>query len=219
MLVLRAVLRSLALSSLLGALSGCADRGPTAPGGAPRPFFPLAVGNSWTYLDSLTTASGTTVRTVTVSVASLRFEQGVLWYALDHSFNPSIAASEFTAQNDSVFSLQLADAPGGPAPIRSLEYIPPPSTDTSFYHSLFDGDALVRKSATRLDGTHTVPAGKFTGCATYAYRIPPERYREVLMPGVGMLSLEIAADSSLFGPAWRFRRELVSYRLGGLPMP
>ena len=179
-----------------------------------RQIIPLAVGNHWTYLDSLLTTSGIFINTYTVSVDSLRIEGGTRWWKLRNTFNPSIAATEFTVRNDSVFSLQHTQSVAGLVPILSLEYLRPMEAETSSYHALFDGDVLISKSVTRLIQPYPVGAGTFAGCLLYAYRIYPELYQEVLKPGIGILSCEIRADSSgLFGTAWQRKIKLVSYAL------
>lgn len=192
----------------------CKDQGPTEHTESPRQIIPLAVGNHWTYVDSIFTTSGIFINTYTVSVDSVRIEGGARWWKLRNTFNPSIAANEFTVRNDSVFSRQHTRSLTGLVPILSLEYIRPLDRETSSYHALFDGDVMITKSVTRLIQAYSVAAGTYTGCLLYTYPISPERYQEVLMPGVGILSCEIRADSSgLFGPAWQRKIKLVSYAL------
>jgi hypothetical protein len=205
----------LALGACLACLLGCGNDDPVVPPGTPPPLLPLAVGNRWLYVDSMITSAGTATHADTVVVLGLRSAGATTWYELRSSFNPSIAASEFATSNDSIFSLQYTEAPGGMAPVISLEYLPPPAAGSLVYTSVFDGDALFQKSVAALHETVTVPAGSFADCAVYEYQIYPEHYREIVKPGLGVLSWELRADASVYGPAWRRTRTLTGYRVAG----
>ena len=203
---------ALAFAVQLATLAGCGDDDPTQPPVTPSRLVPLGLGNYWTYVDSLVTSTGTYVDIDTVLVVAMRAEGAHTWFELQSTFSPSIGASEFMTRSDSVFSLQPTEAPGGQvAKVVSLEYIRAQDTDTSTYNSVFGGDVLLVKSVTALNQTHTVPAGSFTDCAAYDYEIFPEHYREVLKPGVGILSWDVRADSSVYGPAWSRTRVLLGY--------
>jgi hypothetical protein len=193
----------------------CQQESPTAV--VPTPslgLFPFALGNKWKYVDSVFTASETFVDSFVVSVESTRSESGTTWCKLSHPFNPSIAATEFTIRNDSLFSLQYSESPHGIVTLSSLEYIPPLNTDTAHYQSHFDADVVITKSVARTHDSIFVPAGTFAGCAVYWYDIYPEHYREVLKPTVGILTCDIRADSThLYGSARRRHIQLISYEV------
>jgi hypothetical protein len=199
-------------------LHSCKDRGATDPFEGPPPdlrsaILPLQIGNSWVYLDSLITPSETSIVTYTVSVHSARMEAGRYWWRLYNRFNPSIDAREFMAGGDSIYSLQYREAPTGLVGVVSLEYVLPGPADTLSFQSLYSGDAIIRKRATRVAQEVHVPAGSFLGGVLYTYDINPEHYREVVVPGVGVLSCEIRADSSAFGPPWQRSIRLTAYEL------
>lgn len=200
------------------AMVSCDDRDTLQPATGQPPdlrfgILPLVIGNRWVYQDSLITSSSTRAITYAVSVLSVRCEGDKYWWTLQNRFNPSIDAREFMASNDSVFSLQHTDSPGGLAPVVSLEYIHPSEADTISYRSVFFGDAGVTKTVTLLHQEYSGPAGRFTGCLLYTYDINPEHYREILAPDVGVLSCEIQCDSTFMGPAWRRSITLAAYEL------
>jgi hypothetical protein len=174
----------------------------------------FALGNRWIYVDTIISSSGTVVNLDTVSVIGLRTEGSKSWWRLQNTFNPSIAATQFLLSNDSVFSLQQTETPSGPGSIVSLEYISSPTSDTSFYHSIFDADVLILKAVTRLNAQFLTPAGSFDNCAVFMYEIYPEHYREIESPGIGILSCEVHKDSTeRYGPGAHRKLTLVSYTL------
>ena len=199
--------------TVVSAVPGCNESITTKQIENPGQFFRFAVGNRWTYVDSVISEGGISVDTFTVAVESVRTEGGTNWWTLRNRFNPSIAASEFMIKNDSVYSLQYTESSHGLAPIVSLEYIRPQPSDTSIYTSLFDGDVTLIKSATLLHHPYSVPAGTFSGCASYKYQIYPEHYHEILAPGVGILSCEILVEPSFDGAGWRRAMKLLDYKL------
>jgi len=60
---------------------------------------------------------------------------------------------------------------------------------------------------------YSVSAGTFKGCIDYTFDINPEHYQEIIVPGIGVLSCEIRADSSSSGPGWHRKRVLAGYQL------
>ncbi len=192
----------------------CSDG--TSPGtvAASSSLIPLAVGNVWTYADTVVRSTGTSVDTFQVTITGVRADSSGIWWKIDRPFNMSIAAEEFMTRDDSVFSLQTTETSHGPGAVVSLEYINPHNgSDTSRYHSVFDGDVLVEKSVCRLGGECAVPAGTFTDCAVFTYSIFPEHYREIVKRGVGVVSLEIQADAFSGGAAWHRTIVLLNYQI------
>jgi hypothetical protein len=212
--------RTMLHASLVLALAAltCKNADTVAPGEGVPPdlrftILPFVLGNQWVYRDSLNTGAAVRVISYTVSVTSFRFDQGNYWWKLQNTFNPSIDSREFAARGDSIFSLQYTEAPGGLAPVLSLEYLRPPPTGTLSFQSILSGDALLRKSVSVLNQPHSVPAGAFSGCLIFAYDIGPEQYREIVAPAVGVLECDIEADSSALGPAWHREIKLIEFEL------
>ena len=185
------------------------------PSRSSQSLIPFALGNRWTYSDSLVSDQGLWVRTFEVSVIDSRIIEARTWWRLQNAFNPSIAATEFAEVDDSTFSLQYTESPDGLKSIYSLEYILPSSTDSCNYYSLFYGDALIAKTALRLTKPYSVLAGTYSDCVLYTYKIFPEHYREILKPGIGILRCEIRADSSVWGAGWHRMITLLDYSIGG----
>src|SRR5258708_8327073 len=89
-------------------------------------FFPLAIANSWTYIDSLFTAADTTNTSYTISIVSVRTDTvGTWWKFKTNSASAGSFHSDLMERNDSVYSLQH----NFEFPVSSLEYIPPQSAD------------------------------------------------------------------------------------------
>lgn len=179
-------------------IGGCEiDNTPVNPPSEPTEFryalLPLAVGNEWTYTDSLFTSDSVSVETHTLTVSSYRFENGKVWWQIqDRRHGHTTNLVEVTARNDSIFSLQY----NFQYPVSSLDYIPPSPTDTLRFSSLVGGDVIVQKSVW-LNGEYVVPAGSFDSCAVFFSRITPGGYTEVLKPKVGIVQKEIHYSSSL----------------------
>ncbi len=177
-------------------------------------IIPFTVGNQWVYADSVFTQAGNFVGTYAATITNSIDTLGRSWWQVDNVFNPSIASNLFAVKGDSILSLQATESVHGMAPIVSLEYVRPTSDDTIRYEALYDGDAFVAKVASRLTQPYTVAAGVFDNCILFTYNISREHYREIVSPGIGMIALEIQADSiSRFSPAWQRRIELVDYRI------
>ncbi len=176
-------------------------------------LIPLALGNRWTYVDSVNTGDLIQVDTVTAVVESVRTLGGYTWWQLRSVFNPSIGSREFSVRNDSVFSLQYTKSPAGLAGRPSLEYVKPASSDTATFTSHFGGDVTITKSAKLLRQVYASRAGVFLGAITFDYLIYPERYHEVLVPGLGVISCEIVSPPSVYGPGWSRSIQLLAYQL------
>ena len=174
-----------------------------------NPPIPLALGNRWTYVDSLYANSGLVVDTISVLILSSRRDNVGLWWKISQPFNPSIAAVEFMASQDSIFSLQYAESPsGGLTSIRSLEYLSPLGSGPIAYDAILDGDVVIRKSILRSTNTLSTKAGMFSTSLRVNYNIGGEEYKESVVPGVGMVDLEIVNNSTIPAYQWWTRRRI-----------
>jgi hypothetical protein len=199
---------SIFLTCLLLVAGGCKDTGtsittPAEPTEFRQALIPLAVGNQWTYVDSLFTGSTVSVDTYTVLVSSFRFESGKVWWQLqERRPSSTINLVEIAARNDSIFSLQY----NFQFPVSSLDYIPPPATDTLRFYSLLGGDVVLQKSVW-LNGVYAVPAGSFDSCAVFFSLATPGGFVEVLKAKIGIVQKEIHYERS-----WR-KVSLIHYEL------
>lgn len=167
-------------------------------------FIPLAVGNKWTYRDSLFSGDSISTETYTIRVSSFRYDNGKVWWQLQQQWPTStMNLMEVTARNDSIFSLQY----NFDHPVSSLDYLPPPATDTLRFFSLSGGDVVIEKSVW-LAGEFIVPVGSFDSCAIFFSRITPDGFTEVLKPRIGIIQKEIQYTSSL-----RRKVVLIDYEL------
>jgi len=202
----RLLLSSVVISVVVG---GCKTRStsvtiPPEPTEYRQALIPLAVGNEWTYTDSLFSSDSVSVETYTLAVSGFRFENDKVWWQLqERRPSSTIDLVEISARNDSIFSLQY----NFHIPVSSLDYIPPPATDTLHFTSLLGGDVLLQK-AVWLNGPYYVPAGIFDSCAVYFSRPTPAGMTEVLKPRVGILQKEIQYESS-----WRRKVALISFTI------
>ena len=177
-------------------------------------IIPFAIGNKWTYVDSLYTDSGIIVDTFVTEISYMRKENSLTWWEFSHWFNPSIYAREFTVTNDSIFSLQYNEGPHGIVSIKSLEYLYPINADTTFYRSLYDGDVVINK-ATLYSSTIVTPAYVFSESILIFYEVAEEFFREIVVPGIGMVDLTIENHSTISIYRWWTRRRilLLNYNL------
>ena len=149
-------------------------------------FFPLAVGNTWNYTDSLFLGDSVSVETYTLSVSSFRKENEKVWWQLEKRYALWTQHIEFTERNDSLFILESNFG----NPVSSLEYIPPSVSDTLVFFSLFGGDVVLQKFVWQ-NGPYIVPAGTFDSCAVFFSRVTPDGLTEVLKPKVGIIQKDI----------------------------
>ena len=149
----------------------------------PYSLIPLAVGNSWTYIDSLLSDSASSAETYTIAIESARVDSDRVWWQFRDSRIPTYYIMELTVRNDSIFSLQYNED----VPVVSLEYIPPPDVDTLHFFSLFGGDVTQEKAVYRLAGDCAVPAGTFDSCVVYYWVDSALDFTEILKPSIGLI--------------------------------
>lgn len=207
---------SKSVAALFFALSAysCTVDSTVSPPSDSEQMIPLRVGNQWTYADSILTSSGNFAGSYTVTVTDRIDTLGRSWWQIDNIFNPSIASNYFTLNGNSIFSLQATKSVIGMAPILSLEYVRPTGDDTIRYQALYDGDAFITKVATRLAHQYSATAGVFDNCIVFTYDITREHYQEIVSPGIGMIALEVQADSILrVSPAWQRSIRLIDHQV------
>jgi hypothetical protein len=192
----------------LFAFQSCKDSS-VNPSESKSPIIPFVLGNKWTYVDSLYTDSGIIVDTIVVTIDSMRYENSFTLWRFSHWFNPSIYAREFAVRNDSVFSLQYADGAHGLVPVRALEYLYPNGTDTAFYYSLYDGDVSIYKATVNSTAVIVIPANVFSQSIIVVYEVARELHREIVVPGIGMVDLDISNRSSISINKWWTRRRIL----------
>ncbi len=182
-----------ALVFLVLAFAGCKDEA-TSPDSRPEPvefrnaLLPFALGNQWTYVDSLFTESSVSVETYSVAVIDFRIEGDNVWWQIQDSRTPG-STIEYAVRNDSVLNLQY----NFQHPVESLEYIPAPAADTVYFSSLVGGDVMVSKYACQASFPVTVPAGTFTGCASTGIQ---GGYLEILKPQLGIIQKEVQYEGA-----------------------
>jgi hypothetical protein len=178
-------------------IGGCKENGasvttPPEPMEFRQALIPLAVGNEWTYVDSLFSGETVSVETYTVLVSSFRYDNARAWWQLqERRASSTINLMEIAARNDSIFSLQY----NFQSPVSSLDYIPPSPTDTLHFYSLVGGDVIVTKTVW-LNGTYSVPAGVFDSCAVFVSLVTPGGFTEILKPRIGIIQREIQYERS-----------------------
>lgn len=197
----------LVLATVLIMGGGCVDNEPEGrcpeatcgPYESRDAFFPLAVGNSWTFTDSLITDSGGSVESFTVAItgrdSGTLYSHGGpegLWWDAEMTW-PSAGARDYEwlssgywRQGDSVYARQ----PGFEGFVTALAYLVPSAADTVTWSSTYGGDVGIEISAVRLQESVTVAAGTFAPCIAYEYHAM-ELHRAVLCEGTGWVSFDV----------------------------
>lgn len=131
-------------------------------------LLPLAIGNSWHYVDTLDSYP----YQYTDSVTRFRKDGDLYWWSI------GFGGQEFAVRNDTIV---YAPSIGETLPY----YIPnPPPGDTVHLHWGYELDVRVYS----LPGIVVVPAGSFENCAAYEYDNGYAIVLFVFKPGVGVLS-------------------------------
>lgn len=228
----KAVILSIAVVAVLFIWSGCSEKA-TNPGEEEPPLppiepissnaiIPLAIGNQWTYVDSLFYEDSVEVDTYNVRIRSKRhieeddrINRNLIWWRFDGWFNPLVTPVEFAAKGDTVYSLQ--EAWGGSPPnyervlLSPIEYIIPKSSDTLSFVALTDGDGAYIKKILKKNSLIS-----FAGEIAQNYlMIEYDLYfthTEIVVPKAGMVYLEVINDPQISGQDWiKFRRVLTDY--------
>jgi hypothetical protein len=198
---MRRVTRAPRLAPLVALLAACAGSGASAPrtaaepaaatGRPPRDYFPLAVGNAWTFLDRSPQQPAPARRTVRI------VQRDADGYFVDDAGNALRADADCLHDR----ARRLLCAPARPGQTWSSVVAP---TVTERYEVVAAGERV------------TVPAGAFEGCVRVRSQVRAGGVEQVAeltyAPGVGPVKLEtFAVVDGVSRP--QVRGELESYRL------
>ncbi len=163
-------------------------------------FFPMAVGNAWTFAEA---ASADSAESFTLSVTGWNSgtlhsdggPQGAWW---DLALAPPAGgtrsyewlSTRYWRQGDSIYARQ----PGFDDFVPALSYLVPPDADTVRWESTYGGDVGVAISAIRLPDSVTVPAGRFAPCVAFEF-MAAEAHRTVICSRVGWVSFDVGSRS------------------------
>jgi hypothetical protein len=139
--------------------------------------FPLAIGNSWNYIDSL----GSYAYPRTDSITRFRVAGDMVWWTMNWYL------CEYADKDGNTLYLPY----NGQSYTR---YVPTPALGDTVRLSwqIPDADQVICYA---LAGAFTVPAGKFDSCAVYEYSSSWSRYRYIFKPGIGVLYSETLSKS------------------------
>jgi len=141
-------------------------------------LLPLAIGNSWRYVDSSRVPSGGNVFSYwnTDSVSRFTVVNGRYWWTI------GFGSDQYSVDGDTVFVKPFL---GQPFPL----YIPtPPAGDTQ--HVNWQPGETIAVNVYAMPGSITVPAGTFDHCAVYEFDSYGGHSRDVFKPGVGIVYRE-----------------------------
>ncbi len=169
------------------------------------------MGNTWIYQDT-TSGLGTSFSSDTVIITDSRSENDTTWWETSAPFNISISALKFATIDNTILSIQQTDISNSTGHIFSKEYVRAVPGTSITYTSLFSGDITRDKTVKKLSKPVTTPAGTFSSCYEYTYRIGIISYKEIVCPGIGLIKLTADADEDIMdGP--KYRRTLIKYTL------
>lgn len=175
-------------------------------------FFPMAVGNTWIFTDSLFTDTGVIVtehlrRIGNMSVGS----SGVAgwWFSAGP---PPPYTGFFSQRNDTTYQW-IATRSGLIG--ETYRYIPPEGGDTISFSSSIEDDVPVTTFAVAIDGEYVTAAGTFTDCALYTTEQVRgfDTVRTVLCAGIGPVSHDLDYSSSPLNPGTFRKLRLKTYDL------
>jgi hypothetical protein len=162
-------------------------------------YFPLAVGNSWVFSDTLIVNGADSVNPFVLRIswkdtatrALFGNRPKGLWWTVQRTA-PAEASNLWTGwmpdqimrRGDTLFSLEYAFASYHTA----LRYMIPAGPDTVEY-SVHEGDVPFRAKAVRLNGEFSVQAGTFEGCVSFLFE-QNRAIRAVVCPDVGWVFFE-----------------------------
>jgi hypothetical protein len=156
-------------------------------------ILPLAIGNSWTYVDS-SNSYGYPSRTDTVT--RFRVENGIVWWTINYQM------AEYADKDGVVMFLPYR----GQAYTRFITT--PQPGDTVLLDWQLPTGSQVRAYAS--GGVITVPAGSFDSCTVYEYEDYWGHSWYFFKPGIGMVYSEMISNSS---PSYVDKSYLVGYAL------
>jgi hypothetical protein len=148
-------------------------------------FFPLKVGYTWNYVDSLFYENSVTVRTRSVILERLarNGDSTVLQFRSWFSRDTVSSVDNMLLVGDSLYEFQYGRGGGL---VFSQTYFPAPDSGT-YFNSLIGGDVGIMKSAKRSRDVVVVPAGRFVRSNVFEWRGD----RTFVADGVGMIRSEL----------------------------
>jgi len=174
---------------LIFIFGSCESESPTEVGPSyVNSFYPMAIGNSWTYIDSTFLPTDTIVYSQRYFIVSSRNDSLGTWWRFHYQTNSdtdSYFAYELMEKNDSVYSYQY-----DVRPILSLEYIPPKNNDTIYFSKRINFDTILQ-SVAELSLPYETNAGNFNNSASYYYEWNEYKVNTVLCPKIGIIGWDI----------------------------
>ena len=176
-------------------LSSCKKDSPTVsstsdttePLGFREAFYPMAVGNSWTYIDSTITDSQTTVSVYTDTIIGYHnYIFGTDWKFLRRSGGKAIGGYSLIEINDRIYQIQYSWT----SPILALQYFDSVGQDSVPFHSYIGGDAGLEKLFVRVKGTYATPASEFADCIIVKYSLMETDRADIFCPHIGIVGRE-----------------------------
>jgi hypothetical protein len=159
-----------------------------------KAFWPMAVGNSWTYVDSTFNAQGalTLVDTFTLAVTLVEFDttKQEYWWSFSGGalipFPATYGSLSFVMQRgDTIFGRE--NGLWDPIVTTQAKFGPlPTSKDTAHYPWTYGGDVAVGTLGVRNGSGYSTPAGSFTGSLSFSIWVQRKKTFE-FKPGVGIL--------------------------------
>ena len=125
-------------------------------------FYPMAVGNTWTYADTSQTVGGPVYSVSTLRITGWRRDTLGVWWKFESAKQGTNSSYELMERNDSVFTLQYGFTVDH-HPFAALEYLYPHGADTTFYTAYIGGDALITKAAVIDLVSYRTPSGNYKG--------------------------------------------------------
>lgn len=171
-------------------------------------FFPLEVGNFWTYQETTVCPESTSEVEYTARVVSVQKIGGYVWHRIVFSSVSQRSPRFLRAVNDSIFELQN----NFNVPVSALQYFKPSRKEQAF-QSLLGGDVRITKTATILDEPVSVPAGTFGECYLFTSQTPDWIEKEIVCSGVGVVQRELIHRTLMGDTTFVQRTVLVRYQV------
>jgi hypothetical protein len=156
-------------------------------------IIPFKLGNSWTYIDSITSMNVLTVNRYSYSVDSMYlYNSDTIWVVKYHDqYDSFYPFTEYRINNDSVYFVDYGE--GGR--YESLEYIKPQTFDSTFYRVSIGGDAFHNQCAVKLSEGYKTIHGVIAGCISIGYS---NSKFTILKPGIGIIYSESRNEKSQY---------------------
>jgi hypothetical protein len=159
-----------------------------APPQKDKTLYPLTVGNYWQYNNFFISEpqSDTTYLDPTITtVVGTKKINGITFQELQtHIYLPRYIDVQYLfSRNDSIFEKNYSGSNQ-----LALKYIKPQQDTVNFFYDI--GNRIYVKTAYRMDTTIVTPAGKFSDCYFYDFDQFDFRFRDIIVPDVGIIKSE-----------------------------